>query len=189
MSLFQHKTLGQLEFKRRCYELLKIEGWYDYREEGNINPKRIKISCQFHDILRCSEFPALINPFNNANPYMWKAIKWAKHHKTAPRHFISCFGQGKARSEQPLNYCSKVDNVAIIYLSDRYGNFQARCFIWYKRASEAMWIEGKFLQPGDGYYELSQVYGNGLSGWVLCNLIRDITTKLCRYNLNDTYID
>lgn len=86
------------EFQKRRSELLALEGWYD------TGTYKFKLSCRYHDILRCSEFNG----------------------KT--RHFTSCFEKDRLHEEQPLYRCLD-PNWAIIYTPDKHGNFLGRCFV------------------------------------------------------------
>ena len=61
--------------KRRCYQLLKLEGWYD------TGSYRFKLSCRFNDILRASEF------------------------NDKKCHFMSCFGKGGLYHDQLHKRC------------------------------------------------------------------------------------
>jgi hypothetical protein len=189
-------------FVRRCPELLKIEGWYDLPEvsvpplmsEYNFTLKirdayrdpacRVKISCRFHDILRCSEFLQPVNPIDN-----YKRFRWADKHRHKI-HFISCFAQDKGNAPintiQPILRC-RVPNCAIVYLPDKHGNFQARAFIWYKRIVNLG--PDNVVVSEENIYEIDKVYGNGLN---VDPLIKILMLKFngleCRYNPSDTYL-
>ena len=102
MSLFPSKTI---RFQPRVPILRAIEGWHE------IDGIRVKVSCRFRDILRCSEF-------NN---------------KT--RHFTSCFRKEGVHNAQPLRRCQD-PTWAIVYLPDKHGNFMGRCFIrWIEKSN------------------------------------------------------
>lgn len=92
-------------FKPRVPELLKLEGWY---EEGGL---RIKISCRYKDILRCSQF---------------------SEGGKRKQHFKSCFSPTGIYRQEPLLRLTIRDNWAIVYLPDKHGNFMGRCFISYQ---------------------------------------------------------
>lgn len=188
------------EFKRRVPELLKIEGWYEL-EDGT----RVKISCRYNDILRCSSFPQPESPFNEritrelniSKRYRLLARErnWRNKFKR-PKHFTSCYAEGGAHDVQPLRRCVYSDNCAIIYLPDSHGNFLARCFLWAKERTkvEAVWNKDPVnptwepVYSKEKYYEIDKIYGNGLNPQSILNLFK-LMGKDCRYNPDDTYVE
>jgi hypothetical protein len=121
LALEQRATwMRGMLFKRRCPELLALEGWYEYTTDlGKV--VRFKLSCRYKDILRCS---------------VWRGHK---------KHFESCFAPTGVFNDYPPELCKR-PQVAIVYLPDKHGNFQARA-----------WVT---LSGGD--MTVFKVYGNGL---------------------------
>ncbi len=114
---------GLKQVPRRS-ELLALEGWYEY-DRTWYHTVRFKLTCRFRDFLRCSI--------------------WRGH----ARHFNSCFSPGGQYYDAPWILCGN-PNVAMIYLPDVHGNFQARAWVKYEDTSEI---------PELMVYK---VYGNGL---------------------------
>lgn len=144
-------------FVERLPELRKIEGWYEV--EPN---KRIKISCRFNDILRCSNTPHFNSCFRLSIPIWWPREK-------RNLEYLAKLGPND-RGLQPYYRC--IDpSWAIAYLPDKKGKFQARSFIHYT----------------GGVYVVDKVYGNGLSPESICLVLNNF--GCCRYSANDTYLE
>lgn len=86
-------------FQPRHWILRGLEGWY------TIGRTKIKFSCRFKDIKRCSYFP-----------------------EGKPVHFHSCYAPRGSYSDRPDNFCFR-NNWAIVYYPDKHGNFQGRYFV------------------------------------------------------------
>ena len=111
--------------------LRALEGWY------HTPTYSFKLSCQFKDILRCSEF----------------------NRKT--KHFTSCFSRDRMHAEQPRYRCFN-PNWAIIYVPDKHGNFLGRAFVHLER--EVKSDEDSKQRPPQGGWQLviDRIYGNKL---------------------------
>lgn len=83
-----------------------------------------KLSCRHRDILRCSDTP----------------------------HFISCFAPTGFHNTQPLRYCEH-DNVAILFKTNRAGQYQCRAFVMFVPAMRRLPAE----------LVVQKFYGNGLN--------------------------
>ena len=90
----------QLSYVKRHPLLRRLEGWY------LVDRRKIKFSCRYNDIRRCSAFP-----------------------RGKPIHFYSCYNPlDGVFSKRPIRLCQQ-NNWAIIYMPDKHGNFLGRCFV------------------------------------------------------------
>lgn len=144
-------------FPTRCKELLAIEGWYEtptrlpaltYYNDTQWEPLRFKISCRFNDILRASVF-------------------WGHS-----RHFSSCFAPAEDRTVAEVTARLENPYWGILYVPDRFGNFQARAWI--------SW-DGRF-----GLYWVDKLYGNADLG--LINILLEANSIKCSFSHEDTYL-
>ena len=102
---------------------------------------KIHISCRFNDILRAGN----------------------------TKHFVSCFRNDSEERIQPFLRCVK-DNWAVMFVTDKGGQFMARCWIKYNRLDPEMY--------GSDYLYLYRRYGNKLGENDVYSLLNKLTMSL-----------